>query len=92
VIVVRDHEKDTMSMAVFGFGGLTTEAIARTTILQEEKFIEPQWETSSKEIGIFICQVKYQVSRLPGEVEETVTPTDYEIIPMKEKILKQFLP
>ena len=80
-----------MSMAVFGFGGLTTETIARATVLQEEKFVEPQWETSSREIGVFICLVKYQANHLPGEVEETVTPTDYEIIPMKERILKQFL-
>jgi hypothetical protein len=91
VIVVRDHEKDTMNMAVFGFGGLTTEAIARITVLQEENFIEPQWETSNREIGVFICLVKYQANHLPGEIEETVTPTEYEIIPMKEKILKQFL-
>jgi DNA-binding Xre family transcriptional regulator len=91
VIIVRDHEKDTISMAVLGFGGVTTEAIARITVLQEERFVEPQWETSSREIGVFICLVKYQANRLPGEVEETVTPTGYEIIPMKERILKQFL-
>ncbi|MGD0551683.1 MAG: helix-turn-helix transcriptional regulator [Sedimentisphaerales bacterium] len=91
VIIVRDNEKDTMSMAVFGFGGLTTEAIARATVLQEEKFVEPQWETGSREIGVFICLVKYQVNHLPGEIEDTVTPTDYKIIPMKEKVLKQFL-
>jgi DNA-binding Xre family transcriptional regulator len=90
-IVVRDNEKDTISMAVFGFGGLTTEAIARIMVLQEQRFVEPQWETRSREIGVFICLMKYQVSHLPGEIEETVTPTAYEIIPMKERILKEFL-
>ncbi len=91
VTIVRDHEKDTITMAIFGFGGVTTEAIARAIVLQEKQFVEPQWETSSKEIGVFICLVKYQVNHLPGEIEETVTPVNYEIIPMKEKILKQFL-
>ncbi len=91
IIVVRDREKDTINMAAFGFGGLTTEAIARATVLQEDKFVEPQWETSNREIGVFICLVKYQVNLLPGETEENVTPTDCDIIPMKEKILKQFL-
>lgn len=91
VVVVRDHEKDTISMALFGFGGVTTEAIARITVLQEERFVEPQWETNNREIGVFICLLKYQVSLLPGEVEETVAPTTCEIIPIKERILKKFL-
>jgi hypothetical protein len=91
VVVVRDHDKDSVNMAIFGFGGVTTETIARFTVLQEEQFVEPQWETSSKEIGVFICTLKYRSSRLPGETEETVTPSSYEIIPMKERILKKFL-
>jgi DNA-binding Xre family transcriptional regulator len=91
VVVVRDHDKDTISMAIFGFGGVATEAIARIAVLQEDRFVEPQWETSNKEIGVFICLLKYHVSRLPGEVEETVTPTTCDIIPIKERILKKFL-
>jgi DNA-binding Xre family transcriptional regulator len=91
VIIVRDNQNDNMSMAVFGFGGLTTEAIARATVLQEDKFIKPQWETGNREIGIFICLVKYQVNLTPGQTEETISTTDTEIIPMKEKVLKQFL-
>jgi DNA-binding Xre family transcriptional regulator len=90
VIVKNDHQTGAVKMAVFGYGGLATQQIAKEIVSQESKFWPPPYESTNFDLGINICKMVIALKN-PGKTSEEVTTRKCDIIPLNEKTLKERL-
>ncbi len=98
VIVIR--EANNVELAIFGFSGRATNAIGNALLQKSEQFWpESDTETRNtvvtggKEIGIYICQVKFSKEKINGQASifENYENDKVTIIPLDRKVLKKFL-
>lgn len=98
VIVIR--EANNVELAVFGFSGRATNAIGNALLHKSEQFWpESDVETCNtvvtggKEIGIYICRVKFSEDKKNGQASicESFENDAVSIIPLNCKVLEKFL-
>jgi hypothetical protein len=91
VITMNDIQNKAITLAIFGFTGRATEAIAEQLLLKEKEFWPPCVRIKSREIGIYVCDLSYAPSNEEYESQGLVDVKDCKVNAMSEQTLKGFL-
>ncbi len=87
VITVNDHERRSITLAVFGYTGRATEAVGDLLVTCPDLFWPPATQVNRKEVGLYIYQFKYTAT---GKTEPATSrdKTGSSVIRIKESVIK----
>ena len=91
VIIVNDPRVKSTEIAVFGFSGRATEAIGDELLYKEDIFWPPSVVIKGREIGVYICVLSFSTKKGQRTMQETVKTDKCKVIPLSEKLLKEFV-
>ncbi|MBN1361301.1 MAG: helix-turn-helix transcriptional regulator [Sedimentisphaerales bacterium] len=91
VISVNDRRNRSVTLALFGFSGLATRAVAEQLVLKEHLFWPPRIELKDRETGVYICKLAYTPSDPGDEWQEDTETRSCDVIALSEKTLRRFL-
>ncbi|MBI4718249.1 MAG: helix-turn-helix transcriptional regulator [Planctomycetes bacterium] len=90
ILVSRDPGTAALRMAVFGFSGPGTEAVAEELLRVPDRFWPLPVARNGKEVGVHIC--RFGLCRDTSESrDEEVRVKDIEVIPLDKEILAECL-
>jgi len=91
IISVNDHEKQSITLAVFGYSGRATEAAGRLLITGPDKFWPPSTKIKRKEIGLYICKFQYPPAGEPETRSSQGKPENARVIPLRESVIRELV-
>ena len=89
VITYRDPGANIVDAAIFGLSGRATAVMADRVVPDTKYFYPPTLEWNSQQLGVYVC--KFDVSGDTLQNSRTYHIKDFDVIPIEEKILKQYL-
>lgn len=95
ILVLRDTRTGAFKMAIFGFSGPGTEALAEQLLRDPDQFWPPTVEIEQTQVGVHVCRftlAKESMDDRAGEIcvrEAKVIPVDREIL--EERISRENL-
>jgi len=90
VITYRDPGANIVDVAIFGLSGRATAAMADRVVPNTERFYPPAVSWRGTQLGVYVC--KFVVTGSSSTNTRTYQIKRFEVIPIEEKILKQYLP
>jgi hypothetical protein len=91
IIMVHDPRVKSIEMGVFGFTGITTEAMGDALVFNQDQFWPLSPSIKGRNIGVFVCSFDYKTESTPNSTEQVVKPVNCRIERMSETVLEMFL-
>lgn len=90
IITMKNNRTRAIQIAIFGFSGRSTGAIADQFVIRKDEFWPPYVEVRGREVGIYVCKFKLLEPK-DKIIEGTIETTDCKPIRLSEGILKKYL-
>jgi hypothetical protein len=91
VMTAYDPRIQQMELAIFGYSGRGTEALGKYMIDHGSQFWGRAVQSGRREIGVYICRFEAAPNKRADD-EGSVHAVKIKVIPLGEKVLKDFLP
>jgi len=88
ILIARDKGTAALEMAVFGFSGPGTEALAEALLLRPDRFWRHPVQIDGKEVGVYVCRFDLANDTSANQDGETRVK-DVEVIPLDKDILEE---
>ena len=90
ILISREKGTAALEMAVFGFSGPGTEAVAEELLRAPDRFWPPPVENNGKQVGVYVC--RFGLTHHTSAVgDEEVRVKDVEVIPLDRDILEEHI-
>jgi DNA-binding Xre family transcriptional regulator len=91
IITTNEHKSKVVEIAMFGFSGRATEALANVLGDKEPDFWPPSIAIKGKKIGIYICRLEFSSKQHYDNIEDGPILNKSKVIALSAATLKKYL-